>query len=213
MAEEARRQAGAFKLSVRSVENGFRDFDGQTPDIPCFVRMDGDPTERKTEAWLGYDAKHFYARVKCYESDMKSIRAIVKPTDVSTDGINSDDSVEFFIDVGRTRQDYMQLLTNTNEAIRDHTRHHMRGFDRTYDSHATVKATKARGHWTVDVAIPLSSLTAEPITPKTVWGLNICRNWMRKDKGGFRHPDAYTSWSPTYHGFHRPECFGLLRFE
>ena len=210
--EEAKRKQGAFKLSVRPVKDDFRDFDGRVPHIPSFVRMDGDPTDRKTEAWLGYDAKHFYARVKCYESDLKSIRAVVKPSDISTDGINSDDSVEFFIDVGRTRQDYMQLLTNTNEAIRDHTRHHMRGFDYTYDSHATVKATKAEGHWTVEVAIPLSSLTAEPITKKTVWGLNICRNWMRKDKGGFRHPDAYTSWSPTYHGFHRPECFGLLRF-
>jgi len=211
--EAARQKSGAFKLTVHPVQHGFRDFDGQKPHIAKFVCMNGDETALKTEAWIGYDTKHLYVRVKCHEKDMTTIRAVVKPTDQSTDGINADDSVELFIDVGRSRKNYMQLLTNTNAAIRDHTRHHMRGFDRTYDSHAIVKPTKAKDHWVVDIAIPLASLTdGRPIVDNAVWGLNICRNWMRKKKGGFMHPDGYTSWSPTYWGFHRPEAFGMLRF-
>lgn len=210
--EEARRKTGAFNLTVRPVVNGFDDFAGVPAHIPSFVSMNGDPITLKTEAWVGYDASHFLVRVKCHERDMDSLRAVVQPTDMSTDGINQDDSAELFIDVGRTRKNYVQLLANTNAAVRDHTRHHMRGFDYTYDSHATVKVTRANAFWMLDISIPLPALTSEPIAGDTVWGLNICRNWIRKDKGGYMHPDAWTSWSPTYHGFHRPECFGLLRF-
>jgi len=211
--EEAVAKKGGLSLTASFVAKGHQDLTGEKGRIPHFVRMDGDPTELSTQAWVGYDKANLYVRAVCAEPDMSSLRAVVKPEDQATEGINQDDSFELFIDVGRTRQDYYQLLINTNGVVRDQYRHHMRGWDREYNAHAVVAPGKSKDGWRLEVTIPLSSLTPDRrVTDKTVWGLNLCRNRMRREQGGFRAKDAYTSWAPTFHGFHQPQCFGLLRF-
>jgi hypothetical protein len=103
-------------------------------------------------------------------------------------------------------------LINTNAAVRDQYKHHMRNMDRAWRSDARVNVTKGVDFWQLDITIPLAKLTVgQGLGRRQVWGFNLCRNHMRKGKD-VRHADVFTNWSPTFKGFHQPRCFGVLRF-
>lgn len=204
-AEANWRRRGTFSLSLSPLAHSATGLESEGSHIPGFLLIGGSPTPTKTEAWVGYDAKNLYVRVKCHEERMESIRATVKPADQSTHGINFDDSVELFVDVGRTRKNYWQMIANANAAL----------YGKWFAADAAqrplpqpaVSVRKESGFWLMDIRIPLDRLTSgKALRSGDSWGFNICRNRTRPGQ------ETYTCWSPTLGGFHQPTRFGLLRF-
>jgi hypothetical protein len=192
---------------VKSEENLLK---GGENHVEKFFSINGDPTETLTEAWAGYDNKNFHVKVKCYEEDMSKLKAVIKPDDKEKLHICGDDSIELFIDVGRTRKDYYQILGNTNQAINDQKRFG-RNSDFSYSTGTSCSVEKAKDYWTIDFTVPLENLTGgKQVKKGDIWGFNICRNRIRK---GLPSSIAWTAWCPTGLGFHVPERFGTIEFE
>ena len=177
-----------------------------------FYSIGGDTVQTKTEAWVGYDTKNLYVRVKCYENQMGKLKAVIKPNDPDRLHICQDDAVELFIDVGRTRRDYYQVLGNTIGAINAQKRLGGR-CDPAYDSGAATRIEKAKDCWTITFTVPLARLTnGVPIRKGDVWGFNICRDRDPASKG-LPRSEMYTTWCPTGMHFHVPNRFGVIEFE
>lgn len=142
---------------------------------------------------------------------MDKLRAVVKPQDRDKLYICTDDSVELFIDVGRTRRDYYQILGNVNGAINDQRRFGGRS-DFGYSTGTSSKVERAADHWTITFTVPLHRLTdGKPVQKGERWGSNICRNRDTASKG-LTTKERYTAWCPTGLSFHVPERFGVLEF-
>lgn len=199
------------RLAIRRVVDPARDLEEETNHIARFLTIAGDPTDTRTEAWIGYDDRTLYVRVKCHEEEMSSVKATVMPQGKSQSGVGvcEDDSIELFLDPGRTVFTYYQVLVNTNGAVEDAKWNWMQGGDFRYSTGAEATVTKAADSWTVDLRVPLAKPTGgKGIRGGEQWGLNLCRNRPRKDSAR----TVYTCWSPTGGSFHEPRRFGIVSF-
>lgn len=200
------------KLKVPRIKNENDLLHSKGNHIEEFRSIAGDPVKTKTEAWVGYDSEHLYVKVKCYEEFMDKLRAVVKPADEDKMLICVDDSVELFIDIGRTRKDYYQILANTNGAVNDQKRFGGRS-DFSFSTGTAVRVEKARDHWSITLKVPIKPLTGgRPVKKGEVWGFNVCRNRHTPSKG-ISACERFTAWCPTGLSFHRPERFGIIEFE
>ena len=143
---------------------------------------------------------------------MDKLKAVVKPDDNEKLFICKDDTIELFIDVRRARQDYYQVLGNTNEAVNDQKRFGGKsGFG--YSTGTSCKVEKMKDYWTITFTIPLKNLTGgKTIKKGEIWGFNICRDRDTASKR-LSYSERWTVWCPTGMGFHAPERFGVLEFE
>jgi len=176
-------------------------------DDPCwknaavaagFVLNDGSaPARHATTVRATYDNSALYLLFECEENDMNSIVSRCK----DRDGVVwQDDSVEVFIDVGRTRKSYAHLVVNSLGVLMDE-----KGRNRNWDSGAKVAARLLRDSWRVEMAIPFSGLGRAPRKGET-WGINFCRSRPRGASA------EYSCWSCTFGTFHNPSRFGVATF-
>jgi len=176
-----------------------------------FYTINGEPTQTRTEAWVGRDAADLHVRVKCWEEDMSAIVAKVRKEDIETYKICTEDAIELFIDVGRTRKSYFQILGNTYGAVADMRRVVGENPDWACSTGVSCEAVKGADHWTITFSIPLKSLTGgTPVSKGDAWGFNICRDRPRKHMA---MTENWTCWCPTGASFHEAAKFGVLKFE
>ena len=176
-----------------------------------FLTITGDPASPKTEAWLDYDTAHVYVRFRCHEPAMGALVRKVKPSDNRAEVANifGDDSVEIFIDVGRTRSNrYVQIVGNVNGALWEASWNRPQPPNKEFRVGTRIHVREAKDHWVIDFTIPLNKLAPGGIKPGDQWGLNLCRN----HRAGRGHTVSYTCWSPTFAGFHQPRRFGIVTF-
>ena len=182
--------------------------------VEQFVRIDGEPTPIKTEAWFDYDDTNLYVRVKCHEQQRETINRKVKPSEIpgEVSNIFGDDSVEIFVDVGKSRSGrYIQLAGNINGALWQAKWNRPEPPDKNFKSGARVTVREAKDHWMIDFNIPFGSLKpGAKIEKGEEWGLNLCRNRHRKGQSSTK---AFSCWSPTYSSFHETKRFGIVKFE
>ncbi|MCM8803791.1 MAG: DUF4838 domain-containing protein [Candidatus Omnitrophica bacterium] len=199
------------KIKVSFVENLKDIFKKRDNYIEKFYSINGNPTYVKTEAYIGYDKENLYVNVRCWENDMSKIRANTKPEKPSVVEICGDDTIELFIDPGRTRERYYQILANTNGAIIDAK--FIKGMpgDFNFSTGVLCKVTKNKECWGIDFKIPFLNLIGKRSVEKgEIWGFNVCRNRPRE---GETRENIWTCWCPTEIGFHVPERFGIIEFE
>jgi hypothetical protein len=161
-----------------------------------------DMAGQKTEAFVLYDEKNLYIALRCYDSRINKISKLYAKHD---DPIWKDDSVEIFIDIDHTKKDYFQLAVNAIGAKLD-TKWESGKSDIKWNAE-NWKAISFIGpdFWSVEMTVPLKSLSSKPIKKDTVWGFNIARS--------ARSHAEYSSWAPLYHNFIQPGMFGVLTFD
>jgi len=111
--------------------------------------------------------------------------------------VYTDDSIEAFLGVEPGGKEYYQFVANAVAA-----RYEGRGMDGSWDGEWRAAATREKGRWTLEIAIPFASIGVEPV-PGKVLGFNLCRN----DKSA----NQSLTWADLGgYAFHRPDHFGRL---
>lgn len=146
----------------------------------------GYPATESTLVRILYDEKNLYVGAICYESEPDKITITSLERDYQT--LNSDVfgiSLDTFLD----RRNGFIFWINPRGAVRD-----AQAFDdsRTrndaWDGIVNVRTTVADSGWTVEMAIPWTTLRFDPTQSDLTWGINLNRRIRRKNE------DVY--WSP-----------------
>jgi hypothetical protein len=171
-----------------------------TPTAQQFFGRKGDPLPKETsELKLLWDADNLYLGLRCFAEVLNPVlqrqnEFVAKITE--HDGkVFHDDSVEMFFAAADAPQDYMQFVSNALGA-----RYEGKGMDGGWDAPwEAAGSTSEEGYWTLEVAIPWTSLGIDPSA-----GMTILGNAYRNNKA----QDEYSMWSPVTFSFHAPDEFG-----
>lgn len=161
------------------------------------LRKRGLATEQ-TEIIATYDAQNLYLGIKCFDSDIKSI----KTTQYYRDGIVwQDDCVEVFIDVNHDHKTYFHLISNSHGIRYDEIGRLNPG---NWNPNWRVGTNYFSKGWSIEIALPFKEMGITTPQPGQVIGFNVNRQqYKEKEQSG---------WSETFRDFHEPEHFGHLVF-
>ncbi len=134
---------------------------------------DGDPIYR-TEARIGYDAKHFYVFVRAYDPSPDSILAFLSRRDGST----KSDYLHVMLDGYHDRRTGVRLATNPLGVKRDVAYSNDLTGDPSWDGVWDVATTVDSLGWTAEFRIPFSQLRY-PQAPTHTFGFAIWRDIAR----------------------------------
>lgn len=183
------------------------------------VRCDtgGEPV-LPTSLRAGYDSEKLYIGFECQDPDA------VSTVDTYDGPVYAGDHVAVYLDANSDTTTYALIEVAPNGTVRDaFVLSRSDGSSRMYladwrceDMRVAVNVyggdasagTEDR-FWTVEMAIPFASLITAPRIPVTgdAWRANI----YRADAGETRE---YSAMTPTgSDSFHRPEAFGIIRYE
>lgn len=166
----------------------------------------GKPARAQTLFATLYDDRNLYVAVECMEPNVKGIIVRHRERDSS---VWFDDAVEVFVAPGRSRSRYFQFVVNAAGVKFDCEGRKFDGIstDHSWNGNWLAAAKVGRDSWTVELAIPFSTLGLEKPRPWEVLGFNVCRD---RQPGGEGKVFEWSSWAPLVKGFHEPENFGLL---
>jgi hypothetical protein len=158
-----------------------------------------------TRAYVCYDSKNLYVAFKCNENNLNPdyglTHKIVARSNVRDDkNLWKDDCVELFLRPNVASKNYYHLIVNTINNIYDSS--YSEGVQ--WNSHAKVKVGKTKKFWTVEMAVPLSSLGNAKIKDGSEWLVNFCR-----EQKSFSEDSC---WSPTFGSFLKVEHLGRMVF-
>jgi hypothetical protein len=157
----------------------------------------------KTVARVARDDKYFYASFWCEEPDMSKLRAPFVDREGVTD---QQDYVGILLDVDNSRRSAVDFWINPRGIQTDSMLNESPfGEDTAPDWFWQSAAKIGKGSWTVEVAIPLSSLRYPKKDPQD-WALMVYRVWPREYNYQFysaripRGSNCFLCWSPTLAG-------------
>lgn len=170
------------------------------PTIERLVPMKADGyAPVKTETWLSYDDSFLYVGVRCHEPRLRDVLSEVTARDGE---VWSDDSIEILLDANHDKKSYHHFAMNPDGVLYDG-----RQRDAAWNSSAKVATSVEEGAWTVEMAIPLKELGANPGSQKTC-GLQMARHRPRGEER-----KSY-QWAPTFwYGNYVPSLFGQVEFQ
>ncbi len=147
---------------------------------------------------LAYDAEYLYLAVNCPKVEGGDYRPNDDPRPRDAD-LAEHDRVTLRLDVDRDFTTWFELTADHRGRTRDAC-----WGDLHWNPTWFVAAADGAAAWTVEAAVPLSELVAEPPGTKAVWAVGVRRTIPRV--GG-------QSWSDVAADTESPEQFGLLIFE
>lgn len=158
------------------------------------------PHALHTEAKLGLDKRALYIGFECRAPHPE--RLLVEQAGRDADGIWLDESVEIFLASPDAPERYAHFIINPRAAAYDAL-----VFDTSWNAEIDVKTRTTAQGWTLEMAIPWTSLPFEVDLSRTgqpFLRLNLGRN-HRVVGGSVSH----WAWSPTFGWFHNPQRFGM----
>ena len=172
----------------------------QEPTIKRLIpRKADDHAPVKTEAWLSRDDSFLYVGVRCHEPMLRDVLSLATERDGD---VRMDDSIEILLDVNHDKKSYHHFAVNADGTLYDG-----RQRDATWNSSAKVATSIEEDAWTVEMAIPLKELGADPV-PGSTWGFQMARHRPRQEER-----KSY-QWAPTFwFGNYAPSLFGRLEFQ
>jgi hypothetical protein len=151
--------------------------------------------KEKTESYLCYDDENLYIAFRCYDSQMDKLKATVKE---DNGPVWSDDCVEMFIDKNLNRRTYYHFAINPLGTRYVQDKVDNLPFGRRW----AVKTEIQKDSWTVEIAIPFSTLGIDSFTGQR-WGINLGRENHKTNE--------YSCTSPVSHmNFHDVGNYGIL---
>ena len=173
---------GSFSLLQRAEEDG--GWGGQG----------GDRAEPGTKASICRDADKLYLAVHCHEP---TARLIARESPHDDYGVLADDCVEVFVSAHADGSAYRHFAVNAQGSRFD-----AQGFERSFNPEWDCTARGEGDSWSVEIAIPFSSLRAAPGDPLRI---NLAR--YRAQRNG---AEQYSCLAPVRNGFHDVERFCYL---
>src|SRR5258708_10658920 len=159
------------------------DFEGMTPVTPLAKRMlmidkfiqrdpkDGAPVTQRTEAYLGYTTKDFYAVFLAFDTEPEKIRARMLRREL----IDDDDQIGFFLDTFHDKRHAYAFYVNPYGIQQDGIFTETTGPDNSWDTVWNTDA-KITGHgYMVLVQIPFKSLRFSRTQQTQTWGIILPR--------------------------------------
>ena len=167
--------------------------------IGQFILISGrDFPANQTEVYLIYDDMNLYLFFLCHEKEMERIKTNHHTRDSE---LWQDDCVEIFISPD-ANENYFHLIVNAEGAKYDRRIPGIKGLQWNPSWQAQTK--KFANYWTVEIAMPFSSLEAKSPQKEQKWKANFCRA-----EPGL---NEYSSWSPCFGDFHNINVFGEITF-
>ncbi len=151
----------------------------------------GTPATERTEVRSVYDDRYLYISALCYDSDPSGI--VVKSIERDFPGVLSEDMDSFGIsfDTFLDRRNSFLFFINPRGGIKDG-----QGFndgttrDYGWDGIVDVRTSVHDSGWTVEMAIPWSTLRFDPTRDVQSWGVNFLRRIRRKNEVSYWAPLA-----------------------
>lgn len=171
------------------------------------VLKTGQPADNRTLVRMVRDDDALYVAYVCRDKSMGQLRAHVHDADGHR--LWRDDSVELFVDPGRSRKRYFQWIINANAAVWDAAIDYQQPVgaqratyetDLPWQSGATAAATRNDEQWTVEMRVPFEAFGSAGREDGAVWGINFNRhraadkevsNWAHLPPGGNHQPDHF----------------------
>jgi len=205
---------GDCPRSTPTVDGALADWEGQAP-ILLRNNTNGDAVSVKTELRMAHDAENLYLAVRAFETGAVNAAPPGSPRDFP---LWRHDSIEVFLCANQpgieaaglnTTDQYHQLILDANGNIYDS----YKALDaERVDPKVTVDcrhvARQTDDGYTIELAIPYTSLNAIPPTPGTHWFVNVYRNRKRDARPG----EALHAWSPTLASAHNTSRFARMDF-
>lgn len=149
-----------------------------------------------TRAAFAFDDEHLYVAVVCrHPAGMKKDKLDKRSRDMD---VRAHDRVSVLIDLDRDYQTYYQLQVDQRGALCDDC-----WGDRSWNPKWFVAVSPDETGWTAEIAIPLSELTGEVVTPGKLWAVNVVRTVPGK---------GVQAWSGPAGATPRPEGMGVMTF-
>ncbi|MEX2466743.1 MAG: DUF5916 domain-containing protein [Gemmatimonadota bacterium] len=155
----------------------------EAPVIDRFIQQKPDPgmpaTER-TEVRILYDDEHLYIGAEMFQSDPSSL---VIPTLQRDPNTRDGDAFGFTLDTFRDGKSSFAYFVNPGGAVRDvQTSDDGRISNPAWESAHEIRTRIHERGWTVEMAIPWSTLRFDGSREEQIWGLNLLRRIRTKNE-------------------------------
>jgi hypothetical protein len=196
------------------IDGALSDWEGHTP-VLLRNNTNGEKASVKTELYTAHDAENLYLAVRAFEPDEVRAAPAGSPRDFP---LWRHDSIEVFLcseqpgikaaGLNITDQ-YHQLILDANGNIYDSYKAlAAERVDPKITVDCRLQARQTEGGYTIELAIPYTSLNAVPPAPGTHWFANVYRNRKRDT----RPDELLQAWSPTLASAHNTARFARLDF-
>ena len=182
---------------------------GQTPALELTHNLSpkgrGIKIKNKTRVRVGYDEEAIYIGYIC-EDDVANL---VVRYDQRDSAVWRDDSIDFvLLPVGVSKEDFYHFIVNSVGACWDGI-----GQSKDWDGDTKMAVGKSRptNTWTVEVAIPWTTLGRKPVSGE-IWRAQFGRTNTGNTGGRVEDMD-FSGWSPSDAGFNNADSLGILLFE
>lgn len=159
------------------------DLDGRMARVENFIQQDpkdGDPATQRTEVYVGYDDKNFYAVFVCFDTEPDKVRARL----VRREDVFGDDQVEVMLDSFFDRRRAYVFLTNPLGIQWDALWTEGQGFDSSFDTLWDSRGQRTDQGYVVWMSIPFRSLRFSASSQQT-WGIIFHRAIPRLNERDF----------------------------
>lgn len=191
---KVRKVNSAIRIDGMPDESAWKDADSMTG----FMLFDGKPAEQQTSFRLLYDDRNLYINATCAEPLPERMSAKIKERDRN---VFTDDCVEVFL-APETGGKYYHIAVNVTGIVYDALVQ-----DKSWNGSYQASARKGADTWTLEMAVPFSTLGVGGVKPGTRWNFNICRE---RYAGSRPEVSSYALLLKT--GFHSPSRFRVLEF-
>jgi hypothetical protein len=149
-----------------------------------------------TRAAFCFDDEYLYIAVVCrHPAGMQKEKLAKRTRDMD---LRNHDRVSILIDLDRDYQTYYQLQIDQRGALAEDC-----WGDKTWNPKWFVAVNPEETGWTAEVAIPLTELTGDVITPGKLWAVNVVRTVPGRGLQAWSGPAGVTP---------RPEGMGVMTF-
>ncbi len=170
-AGERPRINGRLDDSVWATAESIADFRQREP-------IEGIPASERTVVRVVRDAEALYIAVRCYDSDLRRVRARQLRRDAD---LSSDDNVELLLDSFNDRRSAFVFGTNPNGAMWDAQFSGVEDLNENWNGIWEVGASRDSAGWTAEFRIPFQTLHFRA-GANTNFGFNVRRFIRRKNE-------------------------------
>ena len=156
-----------------------------------------DALVQPTDSYMLLVSNVLYVGMRCYDDTIDDLKMTVTNHDSM---VFQDDCIEMFLDTNHDKATYYHLAANALGTRFDTGPGNNLEWNRDW----MVKTFIGDKFWSVEIAIPLSSMDITPLT-SSEWGINLCRAYQKKQE--------FSSTAITLGlNFHCPEQFPILKW-
>jgi len=161
----------------------------------------GKEVKEDTYALVAYDDKNLYIGFFCKANFWIPEEKLSKQHDHLV--LAEEDIAEIFLDPGRKHNNVLHFMMNSIGTVYDEECNLLGA---AWNPVYKIATHKEKDYWTLEIAIPFTSLNINTPRKGEIWGVNFCREYQTARE--------ISSWSWTSkQGFHVPAAFGHLVFE